>query len=50
MKNTNKNEKIKIVNYQDANSYIKDSPFIRRGYLLNCNTKNVIVRYEIRVL
>ena len=38
MKNTNKNEKIKIVNYHDANSYIKDSPFIRRGYLLNCNT------------
>ena len=32
------NEKIKIVNYHDANSYIKDSPYIRRGYLLNCNT------------
>ena len=40
MKNTNKNEKIKIVNYHDANSYIKDSPFIRWGYLLNMESFN----------
>ena len=38
MKKIDMNEKIKIVNYHDANSYIKDSVYIRRGYLLNCNT------------
>ena len=34
----NLEEKIKIVNYHEANTYIRDSAYIRRGYLLNCNT------------
>ena len=37
-KKENLEEKIKIVNYHEANAYIRDSAYIRRGYLLNCNT------------
>ena len=36
--------KVRVGNYEDAPSYLKDNEYIKRGYLLNCHSVKLILR------
>ena len=37
-------DKIIIGNYSDAPDYLKDNEYIKRGYLINCNSFDLVLR------
>ena len=37
-------DKVRVGNYEDAPSYLKDNEYIKKGYLLNCHSVKLVLR------